>query len=121
MSGEFSSPNIDGGEVEKPERIDFSGLTFDELEEAFKEVSHLAKTTFREVENGFENPNGDFIGVRQRDGLYRVSNLSGSLEEIHRHLASDTGSILTRGTPDKEELMQAIKAMIATSEGRIIT
>ncbi|MDD4333486.1 MAG: hypothetical protein PHT51_05255 [Patescibacteria group bacterium] len=101
-----------------PENLEKLG--FEELQNTFKITSELAKTTFKRVENGFANANGDGIYIKEGAGGWKISEISNTLKDSHRLVATGDNKILQTGSTDKEELMKAIREMLEATGNRII-
>lgn len=106
------SPKPDNIEHESPESLDLSKLNFAQFKETYENISKLAETTFEQTENGFINAKGNGIFVRLEFGIYRISDISDKLQAFHRFITSNPNSVLVKGTPDKEKMMQALRDMI---------
>ncbi len=107
-------------QIEKSKEINLAELSFEELEKLLKETKELARKTFKQVENGFVNAKGEGIYIGKVYDQYKISEASKSIPEFHRFLENNTNPILTRGSSNKEEMMQALKEMIEELEFRII-
>lgn len=108
-------------ESKNPENLELQGLSFAELERAFRETQRLAATSFGQTENGFRNAQGEGIYIREAKGIFKLSEISPSLRDIHTFLATHPNSVLTNGSANKEEMMSAIKNMLEELGNRIIT
>lgn len=106
------------------EKIDITKLSFEELGNLSKEVSNLAKKSFKRTTTdndfmGFINANEDKVAIIERNGIYRVVGVSRKLADIQNVIARDNG-IFHTGSADKEEIMQAIESVIKKFGNRII-
>lgn len=108
--------NLDKG----VEKIKPNELSFDDLKKLSKEVAELSKNTFKRIEDGFVNVNGDPVTIIKRGGIYELLELSTNLRDIHRYVAVGPGEIIRDGHADKEVMMEAIEKMIIETGGRII-
>ncbi len=105
---------------ENPEKMDFNKLNFNELEELSKEVTELAKSSFKQIENGYKNINGDAVTIQETKGVYEISSISSKLSDFHGYVLDSNNEILYGGNIDKEEMMKALKKMIEEFGNRII-
>ncbi len=103
---------------ENPE-FDASELTFEQLKQAVE----LARTTFTQTENGFRNVNGDVIEIKESKGVYKIVNFPAQSRcpKLHNEVMfTPEGEIIQKGSPDREEMIAAIKALLEKTENRII-
>lgn len=105
---------------ENLEKMDPKNLSFEELEKLSKEVTELAKSSFKETENGFININGDGLIVIETSGIFKIGSVSSGLADFHRYILHGPNKILEKGCDSKEEIMLAIKKMIEELGNRII-
>lgn len=114
-----SSPENRPDIKEDSREIDLEKLSFAKLEVLLKEASELAKKTFREKENGFENAVGNKIIIEEREGKYKIVEFSRELTQI-RKLASEHDELFRNGSEDREQVMQKMREIIIDSDSRII-
>ena len=99
---------------------DFSELGFDELQGVYQALEGLAMTTFKRQGDFFQSVTGDMVGIKSEDGVYKLSYISPGLKAFHAAMAMSGDSIIARGSADKEEMMQAIEAILKDSGNRVI-
>lgn len=114
---EFSQPGLENRN-NNPENLDFRNLTFEQLKSTLYEIAELAKKTFKQTENGFENINEKGIWIQKTDKGYGVSQCL--IPEFGSFILGSSDSILYEGSPDKEKMMRAIEKMIKELGFRII-
>ncbi len=75
--------SIPENENKNPETIKLEKLYFKSLKDLSKEVEKLAATSFMEIDDGFENINGDKISIQEFDGKWEIFNITDSLKNFH--------------------------------------
>ena len=75
--------SIPENENKNPETIKLEKLDFKSLKDLSKEVEKLAATSFMEIDDGFENINGDKISIQEFDGKWEIFNITDSLKNFH--------------------------------------
>ncbi len=114
-------PHSENDAEMRMEKPPFEAFTFDELQEAHREVTELAKKTFKQTENGFKNIEGDGIYVRETAKGCKLSEISHELKKVHEFIVVEaSNSVLAQGAPDKATMMQAIKKMLVELGNRVI-
>ena len=101
---------------ENSEEINLEKLNFEELQQAME----LAKRSFKETENGFQNVNGNIISIKEMGDGFKIYDLSDSLTDFHRYILHESNGKLEKSFNDKEELIQEIRKMIEETGNRII-
>lgn len=106
---------------ENPE-IDFKNLKFEDLKRTFEEVRELATNTFHQTEYGFINADGSGgISVAWRSGKFYMTGVSESLRDIHSFLCLKAPHLpVFKGSPDREEVMREVRAMLEGLGKRVI-
>jgi hypothetical protein len=99
---------------------DFSELGFDELQTVYEEVERLARTTFKRQGDFLQSITGEMVGIKSDNGVYKLSYISPGLRAFHTAMATSGDSVIARGSADKEEMMQAIEAILKDSGNRVI-
>lgn len=109
-------------ENKNPEKKDPKDMNFEELKSFSKEISDLAKTSFKETENGFVNADNEYVSIIKEGGqdVYKITGISDSLPKFHFYVLHGSNKNLEKGYIDKEEMMQAIREMIEKTGNRII-
>ena len=105
---------------ENQEKINLEKLNFEELQQLSKEVTELAKTTFTETEDGFQNVNGKKILIKEIYDKYTIAGIDSRLADFHRYILHESDGKLEKGFDDKEELIQEIRKMIEETGNRIV-
>ncbi|MFA6296818.1 MAG: hypothetical protein WC663_05665 [Patescibacteria group bacterium] len=118
MIGEHPALDVEG--PKNFENLDLQELNFEQFERAFQEIQELASKTFHQNENGFRNVKGEGIYIEKVGNIFKLSEVTPSLKEVHTFLATNANSVLTKGSSDKEEMIQAMKKMIEGLGNRII-
>lgn len=118
---EGSHENLDGGEGGS-EKIDFQKMKFEHLEQALKEVRELAATSFKQSGDEFYNAEGHGMSVSERNGVWRIAGINRSLRRVHEYVGGGHrgNPILTQGSSNKEEVIQAVREMLEELGNRII-
>ncbi len=100
--------------------VDLENLSFEELQEVAKKTAELARRSFRETGNRFQNINGDKIMIGEENGKYKVFGISDNLKDFHYYILLTANIKMQEGFNSKEELMQKIREIIKETENRII-
>ena len=105
----------------QPEKIDneLEKLNFDDLKNLAAEVKELSANTFKRIENGFENINGDRVTIIQDGGVYQIMELSPVFKNFHSYITTENQT-LDRGHSDNKVMLDEIEKMIIEFDGRII-
>lgn len=96
---------------EKPTKIDFNKLSFQQLEKAMEVIG----TSFKRTENGFYNALGQGISLRYTDKGFVLDHIS-----IPGFLRHEQNSIMPKKSTNKEEMLQAIEKKLKEYNLRII-
>ena len=96
-------------QIEKQKKIEPDKLNFEELGLHTKEVSELAKNTFKKSNNGFKNINGSTVVIKKSDGIFKIFGISDDLHDFHRYILHGPDKTLNKGHEDKKVMMQALK------------
>lgn len=105
-------------QIENSKEIDPNNFSFRQLKEAYE----LAPTTFTQIEDGFISASGDEIIIGKPGNNFKLKRFPGTnRQDLHREILSEShDSILRTGSPNKEEMINAIKNLLEKTGNRII-